>query len=147
MPDPQEAWSFEHSTECDAPAEFAWAYWTDVQNWRLDADVESMEIDGPFASGTRGRTFSKSSGRVEWQILEAAPERAIIEVPLAGAVGRFCWRFEEAGGRTQITQRCSLEGEKAAEYAEAAGPAFEAGIPAGMRKLVESIERAAGRKA
>ena len=144
MPDSQEAWSFEHCVECDATAEFAWAFWSDVQNWRLDADVELIEIDGPFAAGTHGRTFSKSSGRIEWRVVEATPARAVIEFPLAGAVGRFCWTFEDIGGRTRMSQRCSLEGEKAAGYAAAVGPAFEAGIPAGMRKLADSIERAAG---
>jgi hypothetical protein len=146
MPNSEEAWRFEHSVECDTTAEFAWAFWSDVQNWRLDADVESIEIDGPFAAGTHGRTFSKSSGRIEWRVVESAPGRAMIEFPLAGAVGRFCWTFEETGGRTRISQRCSLEGEKAAEYAGAVGPSFEAGIPAGMRKLADSIERAAGNR-
>ena len=144
MPYENAEWSFEHSVECNAPVEVAWAYWTDVQNWRLDADVESIEIDGPFAAGTRGRTHSKSSGLVEWRIVEASPGRAIIEFPLPGAVGRFHWRFEDAEGRTRMTQRCWLEGEQAASYAGAAGAAFEAGIPAGMRKLADSIEKAAG---
>ena len=143
MPDQQVAWSFEHSVECDAPAEFAWGYWTEVQNWRLDADLESVEIDGPFAAGTRGCTHSKSFGPVEWRILEAAPGRAMIEFPLAGAVSRSRWTFEQAGDRTRITQRCSLEGEQAPSYAETVGPAFEAGIPAGMRKLADTIETAA----
>jgi len=114
-----------------------------VQNWRLDADVDAIEIDGPFATGTHGRTFSKSSGRLEWQIVQAAPGTAMIEFPLAGAVGRFRWTFEDVGGRTRMTQRCSLEGERAVEYV-AIGPSLEAGIPAGMRKLAESIENAAG---
>jgi hypothetical protein len=145
MSDPQPAWSFEHSVECDAPAKFAWSFWTDVQNWKLDADVESIEIDGTFAAGTRGRTNSKSYGRVEWRIAEAAAGRAIIEFPLEGAVGRFYWTFIDAGGRSRIMQRCVLEGEHAAAYA-AIGPALEAGIPAGMRKLADTIEAAAPSK-
>ena len=147
MPDPQAAWSFEHSVECHAAAEFAWAYWTHVPNWRLDADVESVEIDGPFATGTRGRTRSKSSGVVDWRIVEAEPGRAVIEAPLPGAVLRFCWRFEEATEGTRMTQRCLLQGAQARTFADAAAAALEPGIPAGMRKLAESIERAAGTRA
>jgi hypothetical protein len=146
MPEPQPAWSFEHSVECDAASEFAWAYWTDVENWKLDADVESIEIDGTFTAGTRGRTHSKSSGVLEWRIAEAADGRAVIEFPLEGAVGRFYWTFIDAGGRSRITQRCVLEGERAASYAAAVAQALEAGIPAGMRKLADTIEAAAGRK-
>jgi uncharacterized membrane protein len=147
MPDPQVAWSFEHSVECDAPAEFAWAYWTDVPNWRLDADVESVEIDGPFAAGARGRTRSKSSGVVEWRIVEAEPRRAVIEAQLPGAALQFCWRFDDVAGRTRMTQCCLLQGEQAGTFAEAAEAALKPGIPAGMRKLAESIERAAGTRA
>jgi len=144
MPEPGPAWTLEHSIECDASPEFAWAFWTDVQNWRMDADVDSIEIDGPFAAGTRGRTYSKSSGRIEWRIAEVGPGRAVIEFPLAGAVGRFDWTFEDAAGRARLTQRCTLEGEQAATYAAAIGPALQAGVPAGMKKLADSIERAAG---
>src|SRR5436305_7799141 len=128
MPEHQAAWTFEHSVECDATVEFAWTYWTHVPNWRLDTDVESVEIDGPFATGTRGRTHSKSSGVVNWEIVEAEPGRAVIETALPGAVLRFCWRFEEATGGTRMTQRCLLEGEQARTFAAAAAAALEPGI-------------------
>ena len=82
----QRPWVFEHSVECNVPLEFAWAFWTDVQNWALDADVESLQIDGPFAAGSHGITYSKSSGRIEWRIAEVEGERAVIEFPLFGAI-------------------------------------------------------------
>jgi hypothetical protein len=136
-------WTFEHSADCGATVEFAWRFWTNVSNWALDADIESVEIDGPFAAGARGFTSSKSSGRVEWRIVEAQIGRAVIEFPLHNAVGRFVWIFEDIDGRTRITQRCTLEGEQADTYAKAIGPSLEEGIPAGMRKLCGSIENAA----
>ncbi len=67
----------------------------------------------------------------------------MIEFPLPGAVGRFLWTFEDIGGRTRITQCCTLDGEQADTYAKAVGPSLEAGIPAGMRKLCETMERVA----
>lgn len=96
------AWAFEHSINCDVSSEFAWDFWANVRNWTLDADVESVEIDGPFAAGARGFTNSKSSGRVEWRIVDVQPGRAVIEFPLPGALGRFVWTFEGIGGRTGI---------------------------------------------
>src|SRR4051812_5547439 len=96
MPEPQAAWTFEHSAEGGATEEFAWTSWTPVPNWRRDTDVESVEIDGPFATGTRGRTPSKSSGVVNWEIVESEPRPAVIETALPGAVLRFSWRFEKA---------------------------------------------------
>jgi len=139
----ENAWVFEHSVVCSVTVEFAWSFWTDVRNWALDADVESVEIDGPFAAATSGFTNSKSSGRVEWRIVEAQFGRAVIEFPLPSAVGRFVWTFEDIGGGTRVTQRCTLGGEQADIFAKAVGPSLEAGIPAGMRKLCETMENAA----
>jgi hypothetical protein len=136
------AWTFEHSVECRVPLDFAWRYWTNVENWKLDADVVSVEIDGAFAAGARGMTVSKSSGPIEWRIAEAIPGRAVIEFPLPGALGRFVWAFADLGGLTRITQHCSLEGEQADGFAKAVGPSLEAGIPAGMLKLCETMEHA-----
>jgi hypothetical protein len=142
MPQDPPAWTFEHSVDCGVSAEFAWGFWTNVRNWAMDADVESIEIDGPFAAGSRGITNSKSSGRIEWRIAEVQPGRAVIEFPLPGAVGRFAWTFVEAGTGVSITQRCTLEGPQAGSFAKAMGPSLEAGIPAGMRELCEAMENA-----
>lgn len=129
------AWAFEFAIDCAVAVEFAWNFWTDVRNWASDSDVDSIEIDGPFAAGARGFTNSKSSGRIEWRIAEVRPGNAVIEFPLPGAVGRFVWTFEETAGCTRITQRCTLQGEQADAYSKAIAPGLEAGIPAGMKKL------------
>lgn len=137
------AWELEHSVESAEDVNFAWNFWTDVGNWALDADVVSVEIDGPFAAGARGFTNSRSSGRIDWRIVEVQPGRAVIEFPLPGAVGRFTWTFEATVGRARITQHCTLQGEQAAAYAKQAGPGLETGIPAGMQKLSAQMESAA----
>lgn len=137
------AWKFEHSIDCAVSPEFAWKFWTNVSNWVLDADVDSIEIDGPFSAGARGFTNSKSSGRVDWRLAEVQPGRAVIEFPLPGAIGRFVWTFEDIDGRNRITQHCTLEGEQADTFAKAVGPSLETGIPAGMRKLCETMESVA----
>jgi hypothetical protein len=139
----EQAWTFEYSMECGVTAEFAWNFWTNVSNWTLDADMESVEIDGPFAAGTQGVTNSKSSGRIKWQIMEAQAGRAVIEFPLSGALARFSWTFEGTVAGAKITQCCFLEGEQANAFAKEFGPRLEAGISAGMRKLCVAIERAA----
>ena len=145
MPDGEPAWAFEHWLDCAVSLDFAWEFWTDVKNWALDSDVESVEIDGPFTAGARGFTNSKSSGRIEWRIAEVGEGRAAIEFPLAGAVGRCVWTFEDKGGCTRITQRWTIQGEQGEAYAKVAGPGLEAGIPAGMQKLCGAMEEAAAR--
>src|SRR5437763_12449548 len=132
MPYDEPAWIFEHSIACDVTPEFAWKFWTNVDNWALDADVVSIEMDGAFVAGTRGFTNTRSSGRVEWRIAEIQGRRAVIEFPAPGALGRFVWTFEEPGRVPRIPQRCTLEGEQAGAIAKAIGPGLEAGIPAGM---------------
>ena len=106
-------------------------------------DIESVEINGPFVAGARGVTNSKSSGAMEWQIVEVAIGKAIIEFPLSGAVGRFAWTFEQCPRGCRITQLCTLEGDQAEAYANAVGPTLQADVPAGMRKLCDAIEAAA----
>jgi hypothetical protein len=136
------AWDFEHSIECGVTADFAWIFWTNVDHWVLDADVDSVEIHGPFAAGVCGSTNSRSSGHIEWRIAEVGDHRAVIEFPLSGAVGRCVWTFEEAASGTKITQRWTLEGEQAMGYANTVAPSLEAGIPAGMMKLCRAMEEA-----
>jgi Polyketide cyclase / dehydrase and lipid transport len=135
------SWTFEHSVDCAVPVPFAWAFWTNVRNWALDADVESIEIDGPFSVGARGVTHSRSSGRIEWRISEVETNRAVIEFPVPGATGRFAWTFHPASSSvTRITQNCTLHGPEAANIARAVAPGLEAGIPEGMKKLSRTIE-------
>ena len=139
-----EAWSFEHAVECPVTAEFAWRYWTDVDNWRLDADVVAVERHGPFAAGTRGATISRSSGRVEWRIASVeANTGAVIEIPVKDAVFQCRWTFEDLSERTRITQRMSLRGEGAPALVSAVAAIFESNTPAGMQKLCEAMAKAA----
>jgi len=137
-------WKFEHSVECPVSPEFAWNFWTNVDNWKIDADVESVELSGPFRPGTHGTTHSKSSGRIEWRIAEVTPpKQAVLEFPAPGAAAYFLWTFEPSPTGTRITQLASLSGERASYYAETFGPSLEAGLPAGMRKLCQAMEQAA----
>jgi len=46
MPLREPAWTFEYTIDCGVTPEFAWNFWTKVSNWVLDADVDSIEIDG-----------------------------------------------------------------------------------------------------
>ena len=141
--DMEEEWTFEHTIECAVSSEFAWDFWTNVRNWVLDADVDSVKIQGPFAAGAQGATQSKSSGRIEWRVAEVQPGRAVIEFPAPGVTARFLWTFEEAEGRTRITQRASISADQASPYLESIRRGLQAGIPAGMRKLCEAMQAAA----
>ena len=136
------AWRFEYSVTCAVPVELAWEFWTDVRNWSLDADVEAVTLDGPFAAGARGRTISRSSGVIQWRIADVQQGRAVLDFPAPGANANFVWTFSECSVGTTIRQEASLSGPEAQRYAEGFGRALEEGIPAGMRKLSGAIEAA-----
>jgi hypothetical protein len=138
-----EEWTFEHTVECSVSKEFAWNFWTNVSNWTLDADIISVQLEGPFAVGVTGVTQTKSSGRIEWRVAELQPGRAVLEFPAPGAVARFVFTFEDVEGRTRIRQQVGLAGEEASAYVETVGRALQTGIPAGMRKLCKAMEAAA----
>jgi hypothetical protein len=81
---------FGYSVDCGASFDFAWSFWTDVSNWRLDPDVESVELYGCFAAGARGVMNSRSSRRVEWRIVKAQDLQAATVFALSNASVDSC---------------------------------------------------------
>ena len=137
------SWSFQHTEPCAVPPDFAWRYWTNVANWAIDSDIESVTLHGPFAAGSAGITRSRRSGEIHWTIASAHPGEAVIETPAPGAIARFRWRFEPAApGAAGITQLVQISGPGAAPLIAAFAPDLERGIPAGMKKLCEAMEHA-----
>jgi hypothetical protein len=132
-------WEFVHAVECEAPREFAWAYWTNAENW--DDPPARFQFDGPISVGTRLKTILPGQ-ELESVICEVVEGRsARIEMNVMSALVAFCWDFEELDGRrTRITQRIVLSGIGADTLAEQA-KMLERSVPLGMQKLAENIER------
>jgi hypothetical protein len=62
---------------------------------------------------------------------------------LDGAALSFEWRFDELPGRrTRLTQRISLQGEKADLYLAQVEAAFTANPPVAMRKIAMAMANA-----
>ena len=136
-------WSFEHSVECRASREFAWQFWTTFSNWpAVDSSVESVTLDGPFATGTKGTTYPRGMDAVRWELIEVQDYKsATIEIPAPGAVLQCIWTFEDtANGGARLTQRASIEGERADDYA-AMGAMMEQGMPQAMQRMAEAIDQ------
>jgi uncharacterized membrane protein len=139
-------WSFEHSVECKVEAGFAWQFWADVTNWPVvDSSVESVAIDGPFQSGVKGNTKPRGGEVVHWQLEDVDDGRgAVVVLQLPGAALRFAWRFEDHGVRSvRMTQRVSIEGERARDYISTAARELEKAMPPGMRRLADAMEQVA----
>jgi hypothetical protein len=143
-------WDLRHSVIADANRQTVWEFVSDIDNLaRIEGDaVESMTLDGPFQTGTRGATKMWGQEPTNWRLTEVEPpERATYEMELPGAVVRFVWTYEElSDGRTRLTQHLVLEGPGAETYVPFMEEHFVGNIPKGMEKLAEEVARyAAGR--
>ena len=139
-------WTFEYSVECKVDRDFAWRYWTNISNWPLvDPSVESATLYGSFQSGAQGTTKPRGGEAVHWHLEDVyAGRSAVVVIHLSGAALRFAWRFEDREVRSvRMTQRASIEGERAQDYVSAAAPELEKGMPAGMRRLADAMEQLA----
>jgi hypothetical protein len=135
-------WEFEHSVPADVSRDRAWAFWTSVDNWRIDAAIEWVSLDGLFEAGVRGVTKSRGSEPVEWRIEEASPPaRAVIAMDFPGAVVTFEWTFETEPSATRIRQRVRISGPRAGDYVLLAEAELVPNMPEGMRKLAEAMSR------
>jgi polyketide cyclase/dehydrase/lipid transport protein len=137
-------WEMTHSVETDGDVDFAWRYWSDVGNW--DDPPATFELEGAFQAGARGWTRMPGQPAIAWFVREVWPDQsATIEIPADGAVMSFEWRFVKIGeGRTRITQRLSLRGDRAEQYLGFA-KTFETNLPHGMKKMASAIADAARR--
>jgi hypothetical protein len=138
------AWSFEHTVEAAVGKDLAWRFWTNVSNWAFDTSLEWVRLEPGFVAGAKGVTKQRGADPVEWSIREVEDGHATIEMTFPGALVSFRWTFEAMGpGRTRMTQVVALSGPKAEGFSEMAEGHLAKGIPEGMRKLVEEVERTA----
>jgi hypothetical protein len=143
-------WEFRHSVIGNANRQTVWEFVSDIDNVaRAEGDaVESMTLDGPFQTGTRGATKMQGQSPTHWRLAEVEPpERATYEMELSGAVVRFAWTYEGlSDDRTRLTQHIVLEGPGAEAYVPFMEEHFVGNIPKGMERLAEEVARyAAGR--
>jgi hypothetical protein len=133
-------WEFQHAVDCNASRQFAWSYWTNIENW-IDPPA-TFDLDGPFDVGSRLTTTLP--GQVWHSVIRdlKAGREATIEMQLPDAILAFHWKFEELSqDRTRITQRLVLSGANANSF-EAGASMLEQTAPEGMKKLAAAIQRA-----
>jgi hypothetical protein len=144
------AWELKHSVVADADRRTVWEFISNVENLaRFEGEaVESMTLDGPFQTGTRGTTRMRGQEPTHWRLVDVQPpERATTEVELPGAAVRFIWTYEELPeNKTRLTQHIVLDGPGAKAFVPAMEQHFAPNVGPGMARLAEEIARyAAGR--
>jgi hypothetical protein len=143
-------WEITHTVETSASPGFAWNYWTNVAHW-ADPPAEFV-LEAPFAPGSQGTTRLPGREPLYWVIREVtAPNSATIELSVREGVSvLFKWRVDGLDdGRTRLTQRIMLAGEKADAFLDQAKAAFSTSPADGMRRLAAAMAEAerSGQKA
>ncbi|MFJ1969513.1 polyketide cyclase [Streptomyces sp. NPDC087903] len=133
-------WTYEHSIETDVAPEAVWRLWADVESWgKWNADIETIEISGPFAAGTEVVMTPAGEDPVRLRIAEARVDELFVdEARFDGLLLRTLHRLD-AGERlrTRVTYRMEITGAAADELGPHIGPAVTADWPDTMAALVE----------
>jgi uncharacterized protein YndB with AHSA1/START domain len=137
-------WSYQHSVRTSAAPEAIWRLWTDVEHWGdWNAEIEKIELDGPFAAGTEIVMTPPGQDQVRLRLVEVTePERFVDEADLGDILVRTTHRIEPVGAAvTRVVYRMEITGEAADRLGPQVGPAISADFPQTMAALVRLAER------
>jgi uncharacterized protein YndB with AHSA1/START domain len=137
-------WEAEHSIETSAAPEQIWRLWAHVAQWPTwNGDIERIELDGPFASGSRIVMTPVGEEPVELRIAEATePELFVDEADLGEIVVRTLHRVEPLDGeRARVTYRMEITGPAADTLGPEIGPKISADFPETLAALIDRAER------
>jgi Polyketide cyclase / dehydrase and lipid transport len=133
-------WTNEHTIETTATPEAIWRLWADVAGWpQWNADIEQIELRGPFAAGSSIAMTPVGQDPVALRIAEARePELFVDEAALGDTVVRTTHRLERLGdSRVRIAYRIEVIGPAADEL----GPAISADFPDTLAALASHAAR------
>jgi hypothetical protein len=131
-------WEYERSIETSATPEAIWLLWADVAGWDTwNAEIEKIEIDGPFAAGSQITMTPPGDDPIELLIADAVPgELFIDEARFGGLLLRTIHRIERIDqDRVQVVYRMEITGTGADEVGPQIGPGITADWPETMASL------------
>ena len=136
-------WTTEHSIEAAGSPEAIWRVWADVPSWgEWNPDIERIELDGPFAAGSRIVMTPRGGDPVELRIAEATePTSFVDEADLGNIVVRTTHRAEQTtDGRTRVTYRMEITGAEADTLGPEIGPQISGDFPETLAALAARAE-------
>ena len=137
-------WESEYSVQAEVAPESVWRVWADFENaasW--NEGIESIELRGPFASGTEFSMKPVGREAIVMRLAEVTENVSFAEVAEAnGLVIRVIHRVERIDGqRTRIAYLTEITGEGADELGPELGPGVTAAFPDAVAKLVDLARR------
>lgn len=137
-------WDYEHSVETTAAPQALWQLWADVENWgSWNAEIERVEIDGPFAVGSQILMTPPGDEPIQLRIAEVVNgELFVDEARFDELLIRTAHRLDRLdGGRVRVVYRMEITGAGADQVGPEIGPAITADWPETMASLVELAQR------
>ena len=136
-------WHVEHTEHTSAPPQAVWSLWSDVATWpEWDEGVREAALEGPFASGTRGRLKPRSGPSVSFTLADVEPNaRFATEARLPLARMRFDHRANRDGERTRVTHSVEISGPLGPLFARLIGRGAARDLPQAVRGVVARAER------
>ena len=136
-------WVNEPRIETSATPGQIWRLWAAVPDWpEWNGDIERIELDGPFAAGSRILMTPIGEEPVELRIAEAVePELFVDEAELGEIVVRTTHRVQPLDGeRARVTYRMEITGPAADTLGAQIGPEISADFPQTLAALAERAE-------
>ena len=133
----------EHSVETKATPEQIWRLWADVARWpRWNADIERIELIGPFDAGSRILMTPIGAEPVELRIAEAVePELFVDEADMGEIVVRTIHRVRRIDPEhTEVTYRMEITGPAGDTLGPQVGPEISGDFPQTLAALVARAE-------
>jgi uncharacterized protein YndB with AHSA1/START domain len=140
-------WVNEQAVETTASAQDVWRLWADVAGWPTwNGDVERIELDGPFATGSTIVMTPKGDDAVELAIVEAVePTLFVDEADGGDFVVRTTHRVEPLDAeRNRVVYRMEITGPAADTVGPQIGPEISGDFPQVLAALVSLAEQRGG---
>ena len=132
-------WEYEHSIETDAAPAAIWRLWADVPGWGAwNAEIESVELSGPFAAGSRITMTPPGEDPIRLLVAEAVEGERFVDEARFGDLLLWTLHLVEPvdGGRTRVTYRMEITGAGSDQAGPEIGPGITADWPDTMASLV-----------
>ncbi|WP_026240326.1 SRPBCC family protein [Parafrankia discariae] len=139
-------WSCEHGVVTTASPDAVWRLWADVAGWgSWNADIKSIDVDGPFEVGTVIVMNPASDDPVRLRLSEVQPpERFVDEAELDDIVVRTTHLVGRIDAEhCRVSYRMEIDGPAADELGPRIGPAISGDFPETIAALTRLAEAAA----
>lgn len=134
---------FSYEMTTDLPMSQLWPYYGDVKRWfAWEKDLEDIELDGDFATGTTGRMTMTGQPPMAYTLVEVEEGRSFTDKSTVPGVGDVYFSHEmtaENGGTLirHSVELITVDGTDTAAAAHAAAGIFS-DVPDSVFALIES---------